>query len=128
MEIKNKIIRVKLAGDGTKTGPLTMLNFGFTFPDLGQLAKTATRYFQLGCFEIKSEDYETLKTCLAQIAKSLSNCAKNNSQIKICDETYTIKFLLGGDMKFLHTAMGLNACYSDNPCLWCKWHKNYFSS
>ena len=42
MKIKDKIIRVKLVGDGTITGPLTLLNFGFTLPDLGTVAKTAT--------------------------------------------------------------------------------------
>ena len=35
-------------------------------------------------------------------------------------EQYTIKFLLGGDMSFLHTAMGLNACNSNNSCFLCK--------
>jgi hypothetical protein len=127
MNIKEKVIRVKLAGDGTKVGPLTMLNFSFTLPDLGAVAKTANGNFQLGCFEIKSENYETLKVCLAEIAKNVSNMAKINNTITIDNEVYKIKFLLGGDMKFLHTVMGLNSCNSNNPCLWCKLNKDLFS-
>jgi hypothetical protein len=126
MNIKEKVIRVKLAGDGTKVGPLTMLNFSFTLPDLGAVAKTANGNFQLGCFEIKSENYETLKVCLAEIAKNVSNMAKINNTITIDNEVYKIKFLLGGDMKFLHTVMGLNSCNSNNPCLWCKLNKDLF--
>jgi hypothetical protein len=64
MTIKDKMIRIKLVGDGTITGPLTILYLGFTLPDLGTVAKTATGNFQLGCFEITSENYETLKFCL----------------------------------------------------------------
>ena len=128
MNIKNKTIRVKLVGDGTKTGPLTMLNFGFTLPDQGLISKTAAGNFQLGCFEIEKENYETLKSCLAEMAKNLSNfCQTTNNQIQIGDTVYTIKFLLGGDMKFLHTMMGLNACNSNHACLWCKLHKKSFA-
>ena len=127
MKIKDKIIRIKLVGDGTKTGPLTMLNFGFTLPDMGLIAKTATGNYQLGCFEIKKENYDTLKICLAEISKDLSNLAKFENNFIIDNETYTLKFLLGGDMKFLHTVMGLSACNSNHPCLWCKWHKDYFA-
>ena len=126
MDLKNKVIRIKLVGDGTKTGPLTMLNFGFTLPDLGAMAKTAKGNYQLGCFEIKTENYETLQFCLAEIAKNLSKMSEINNTITLGDEIYKIKFLLGGDMKFLHTVMGLSACNANNPCLWCKWNKDFF--
>ncbi len=121
------MIRIKLVGDGTKTGPLTMLNFGFTLPDQGLISKTATGNYQLGIFEIKTENYETLKICLAEISRELSTMAKKDNTIKINGEIYKLKFLLGGDMKFLHTVMGLSACNSNLPCLWCKWHKDFFS-
>ena len=116
-----------MAGDGTKLGPLTMLNFSFTLPDVGLEAKTASGNFQLGCFEIQTENYDSLKICLAEISKNLSTMAKINNTIKIGEEIYHLKFLLGGDMKFLHTVMGLNSCNSNNPCLWCKWNKDFFS-
>jgi len=127
LNIKDNVIRIKLVGDGTKTGPLTMLNFGFTLPDQGLISKTATGNYQLGIFEIKSENYETLKICLAEISRELSTMAKKDNTIKINGEIYKLKFLLGGDMKFLHTVMGLSACNSNLPCLWCKWHKDFFS-
>jgi hypothetical protein len=53
--------------------------------------------------------------------------AKKDNTIKINGEIYKLKFLLGRDMKFLHTVMGLSACNSNLPCLWCKWHKDFFS-
>jgi hypothetical protein len=52
--------------------------------------------------------------------------AKKENTVKINDEIYKLKFLLGGDMKFLHTVMGLSACKSNFPCLWCKWPKDFF--
>ena len=127
LDIKNKIKRVKLFGDGTITGPLTHLNFGFALPDLGDISKTAAGNFQLGIFEIKNESYPILKECLAEVANNLNKFAKEKNKIIIDNEEYTIKFIMGGDLKWLHAIMGLNACNSSHPCLWCKFHKDNFS-
>jgi hypothetical protein len=53
-------------------------------------------------------------------------------------KTYYLELFLGGDMKFLLTALGLNAAYSKYSCIYCKIDKysrgdmskdeNYYSS
>lgn len=92
LNIKENVIRIKLVGDGTQTGPLTMLNFGFTLPDQSLISKTAPGNYQLGIFEIKTENYETLKICLAEILKDLSTMAKKDNTIKINGEIYKLNF------------------------------------
>ena len=83
------------------------------------MAKTAEGNYTLGLFDIDAEQYTTLRECLSELNRNLRQFKENN-KITIHGEQYNVKFLLGGDMSFLHTAMGLNACHSNNSCILCK--------
>jgi hypothetical protein len=113
------IFSVKLCGDGTNVATKKLFNFCFTLPDQGAIAKSAAGNFTLGLFDIDVEKYVTLKECLSEINQSLRQL-KNMGKIIIKDKEYKLKLLLGGDMSFLHTTMGLNACNSNHPCFLCK--------
>ena len=67
LNIENDTIRVKLCGDGTNIGrKQKKLNFCFTLPDAGQIAKTATGNYTLGIFKMPKEDYKNLKEVLSE--------------------------------------------------------------
>ena len=125
LKIKNNQIIVKLCADGTNAGRTKLLNFCFTLPDEGKVAQTSSGTFSLGIFKIKKENYTTLKYCLSQCAKNLKKFSENNI-INIDGNIYKVKFLLAGDMKLLHIAMGLNGCNSKNSCLCCKVERSNF--
>ena len=126
LKIKDDLIQVKLAGDGTKVGKkIKCLNFTFTLPDSGLVAKTSKGNFTLGIFKIKKENRETLKEVMQGITKNLTEFSEN-PEILINDIPFKVKFLLGGDMKFLHEMMGLSACNSTHCCFVCKIPKEDF--
>ena len=126
--IENDTIRIKLCGDGFRKDRKSFFNFCFTLPDEGSIAKTSRGNYILGLFEIDKEDHTNLSLCLKNISENLE-VFNAKGGIDINGNIYKIKFLLGGDMKFLRAAMGLNACNASNGCLWCteltsNYHKN----
>jgi len=126
LKIVDNVIQVKLCGDSTNIGTkIKKLNVCFTLPDLGLVAKTSRGNYTLGIFQLKKENYENLKDSLSEITKNLKDFAET-PEISIDNVKYKIKFLLGGDMKFLHEMMGLNACNAKHSCLMCKMAKDEF--
>jgi hypothetical protein len=126
LNIEGEEIRVKLCGDGTRVGEkLKKLNLCFTLPDSGLVSKSVRGNYTLGIFKIKKENYENLSDCLKELSDNLTEFSQN-CEISIDDTTYKIKFLLGGDMAFLHEMMGLNACNSKHCCMLCKTPKEEF--
>ena len=126
LKIKDNTIRVKLCGDGTNIGrKLKKLNFCFTLPDSGLFAQTAAGNYTLGIFKMQKENHVTLEKVLSEISENLTKFAEK-CQIEIQGRIYDSKFSLGGDMKFLHDMMGLNACNSNYSCLICKLLKDDF--
>ena len=124
--IIDNTIQVKLCGDSTCIGKqIKTLNFCFTLPDAGLSAQTAFGNYTLGIFKIKKEDHETLRDCLSELNQKLTEFARNN-EITVNERVYKIKFLLSGDLKFLHECMGLNACNAKHCCLICKSVKEDF--
>ena len=127
MNIKNKTINIRLAGDGTTIGAnLYLLNFSFGFLDSVTGKNTnpnsASGNFSLGKFFIDSENYENLDKALSELSLSLSNF----NSIEIDGETYKIEYFLGGDMKFLLLVLGINGAQSNYPCPWCNTHEADF--
>lgn len=126
LKIKDETIQVKLSGDGTQVGKkIKCLNFSFTLPDSGLAAKTVRGNFTLGIFKIKKENQETLKEVLFEVSKNLEEFS-NKPEIFVNNNPFKVKFLLGGDMKFLHEIMGLSACNSSHSCYICKAPKEDF--
>ena len=116
-----------MCGDGTNVATNKLFNFCFTLPDLGNIAKTAAGNYTLGLFDVDAEKYSTLRECLSELNKSLRHLSNNNT-ITIQNRQYTVKFLLGGDMSFVHTVMGLNACNSSHSCFLCKIKAEHFAT
>lgn len=42
------------------------------------------------------------------------------------DKTYSLEYFLGGDLKFLALALGINQSTGHYPCIWCKTKKEDF--
>ena len=59
------------------------------------------------------EKYEHLKCGLDHICKEV----ESSSTIEVDDEMYTIEYFLGGDMKFLLMACGLNSANGEYACV-----------
>ena len=66
-------------------------------------------------FEIKSESYVELKSCLNELLELLSNVDK----IEINAKTYDIDFYLGSDYKMLRLLFGQKASNALEGCLYC---------
>lgn len=80
--------------------------------------------FLLGCFKIDKEDYNEIKNSLKEILDMI----RNLKNITFENKTYKIEYFLGGDLKFLALALGINASNGDYPCIWCKSLKSSFAT
>lgn len=60
------------------------------------------------------EDYDSLSEALADIIREASE------SIKVKGREHPIEYFLGGDMKFLAIACGIEAANSNYSCVWCK--------
>ena len=108
-------IRIILTADGTKiaTG-LNVVNIAFTIIDEGRKAQSAVRNYSVAIMQIE-ETY-----MLAAGLQYICSEARDLEVITIEDKVYIIKFFLGGDLKFLALACGIEAANSVYGCVWCK--------
>ena len=68
-----------------------------------------------GIFKIQKEDRASIEICLKEIIEKL--CAIN--QININEKMFNIKFLVGGDLKWISNVFGIVAANGSYPCPWC---------
>ncbi len=76
----------------------------------------------LGIFNVK-EEYQSLKMAFKEIISDLEKI----KSVAIDGIIFEIEWSLGGDLKWLATVQGINSANSNQPCLWCMWHKNDIS-
>ena len=69
-------------------------------------------------YEIPCENYESIKKSLKEMLEQLKKMS-DDKKIIIKGKQYNLKFMLGGDLKFIAIIFGLNAANSDYPCPWC---------
>ncbi|XP_069103679.1 uncharacterized protein [Argopecten irradians] len=110
-------LHIKISGDGTKVGKkLHVVNFSFTIMNEARCGSVEGNY-PIAIIRTK-EKYEELKLALKDFqmeVKQLQNC-----EVQICEKTYKVKLYLGGDYKFLLTALGMQSICSQYSCLYCK--------
>ena len=112
---KDGTIRVKLSGDGTRTGKrLHVTNFTFTILDEGLIAHTSEGNYILAIVKVP-EKYEDLKLALEDICHDVERLDK----MKVDTETFQMKYFLGGDLKFLAIILGIDCAMSKYACPWC---------
>ena len=117
--MREKLIRVKLSGDGTKIGKrLHVIAFTFTLLDEDQATSAAGNHI-LAVFK-QSESYEFLKLALADIINEVEQL----KEIEVEDVTFKVSYYLGGDWKFLAIVTGIDSASSDHACIWCKCKKD----
>lgn len=111
-----EIIQVKLTGDGTYIAKnIHVVNFAFTLLNEGQAASSVFGNHSLSIIEIP-EDYDSLSSALADIVQEASEL----QSIEVYGREHRIQYFLGGDMKFLAIAVGIEAANSTFACVWCK--------
>ena len=69
-------------------------------------------------FEVKAENYNTLKIALKEIIEKIEQINK----ITIEEKVFDIKWTQGGDLKWLANMNGINAANANHPCIWCPWN------
>ena len=112
-----KTVRVKLTGDGTYLGSkIHVVTFGFTVLDEGDIAKSANGYHLL-CLLKEDESYDSLAQGLKNIIEEVSTVARHGLKVDEC--SYSVRFYLGGDWKFLAMVCGLDSANSKYSCIWC---------
>ena len=115
-EMLQNHIRIKLSADGTQVGrKLHVINITFTMLNEGHKARSDSGNHLIAILQAP-EKYEHLKCGLSHICKEV----ESTSSLDVDGTTYTIEFFLGGDMKFLLLACGLNSANSEYSCIWCK--------
>lgn len=113
--LKDLKVCVKLTGDGTNTGKrLHVVNFGFTILHEGDKAYSAVGNHCLAIFK-EPESYDSLKKCLSDISE-----VEQLKSIEMNGMTFEIDYYLGGDLKFLALATGIDSASSTYACIWCK--------
>ena len=70
-----------------------------------------------GAFEIEKENYQNLKEALKEVFENLKQI--QNSTITINQKKFTVRLMLGADMKFIAIVFGLNQSKSNFCCPWC---------
>ena len=113
---QNKLLRVKLTGDGTYLGSLHVITFGFSLIDEGSVAKSATGYHVL-CVLKETESYESISVGLRDVIKEVSMISRDGITVGGC--TYAVEFYLGADWKFLAMVCGIDSANSKYACIWC---------
>ena len=107
-------IGVKISGDGTRIGKrIHCVNITFRVI----YGKHLSSEYILGMVR-KPEKYKFLCTIFEPIVANLLD------NVSIGNESVSLKFYLGADMKFLNEMMGLGACSSKYSCVWCKCPSN----
>lgn len=76
----------------------------------------------MGCFKIEKEDYNEIQNSCNELLDMLRELKEINFE----DKTYSIEYYLGGDLKFLALALGINQSTGHYPCIWCKTKKENF--
>ena len=109
-------IKIKLTGDGTNIAKsIHVVNFAFTLFNEGSAANSPFGNHSLAIFQ-GPEDYNSLKTSLADIVKEASELRS----IKVRGKEHEIEYFFGGDLKFLAIVCGIEAANAKYACVWCK--------
>ena len=112
--LQNKVVQVKLSGDGTKIGKqLHVVEFTFTLLEEDQAGSAAGNHI-LAVFK-QPGLYGCLKLALADIITEV----KELKEIQVDDTTFWITYYMGGDWKFLIMVTGIDSASSDYTCIWC---------
>ena len=112
--LQNKVVQVKLSGDGTKIGKrLHVVAFTFTLLEEDQAGSAAGNHI-LAVFK-QPESYGCLKLALADIIVEV----KELKEIQVDNTTFRITYYMGGDWKFLTMVTGIDSASSDYACIWC---------
>ncbi len=92
-----------------------VVNFTFTVLDEGEAAYSSDGNHPIAIFR-EQENYDSLFRALADVRKEVNELKR----IKVAENWYTIEYFLGGDMKFLALATGIDSAASTYACVWCK--------
>ena len=112
-------IRIKLTGDGTRIArSLDVVNIAFTIIDEGRKAQSVLGNYSIAILKV-SEKYEELQAGLKDICSE----AKDIEVVTIEGQIYRVQFYLGGDLKFLALACGIESANAEHACVWCKCSK-----
>ena len=113
--LQNKLLRVKLTGDGTNIGKrLHVVNFAFTILE-ENIPHSAAGNHCIAIFK-EPEKYESMKLCLRDVVNEVSSL----TSLTVGKNTYEVRFYLGGDWKFLAMITGIDSATSRYACIWCK--------
>jgi len=136
------VVKLKFAADGAKMSRVSnFLVFSLTLLDNNQVFSSHGQH-TIGIVNA-SENYICISESFSDIFNEINEIMGTSINGEIPFEcsngkTYYHELFLGGDMKFLLTALGLNAANSKYSCLYCKIDKysrgdmskdeNYYSS
>ena len=113
---------VKLAGDGSKVSRISnYVTLTLSFPGRDNCVSTKN-IKTIGIIKCK-ESYEELSVCCKHIFEEFNEIL-TQPEITVADKKYSVDMLFNGDMKFIHTCLGLSGATANYACPWCLVHKD----
>lgn len=107
------VIQVKLTGDGTNIGrSVHVINIAFTLQNDPSSVSSPHGNHSLAILKMP-EDYDSLKKALVDLLKETSEL----KSMQVNGTTHRIEYFLGGDMKFLALACGIEAANAKYSCV-----------
>eukprot|EP00873_Tetraselmis_striata_P045526 jgi/Tetstr1/465790/TSEL_010412.t1 len=76
----------------------------------------------LWAFFFGDDKLQDIQNLLPVVATTLNDINQNG--IEVDGVHYNVDLLVGGDLKFLNSILGLNGCSSTFPCIYCEVNKN----
>lgn len=109
---------IKISGDGTQVGrSLSLVQMSVTILQEGQICKTCTGNHLVALFK-GPEKYEILVKALEDMRDQASTLT--SIELPGHPHPISITWYLGGDYKFILSALGLDGATANYACAWCK--------
>ena len=118
----SQVLKVKIPGDGSKVSRISsfiVLSFSIVQNETHLASLDQNVFCIINC----KENYEQLNAACKPVFDEMNELIAE-IWLFVDGKNYPVKFLFGGDMKFIQIVLGLGSSLSTHACPWCRIHKS----